>query len=179
MPTIITAPEPETGRSGHGIRTPVVGRIEFSDVTFSYPGAVSPALNRVSFTVPKAAYSGSSAAAVRARTRSHRPAAHALHADYNGLIKIDGSDLREYDVDHLRASLGVVLQENFLFRGTIRETIAAAKPHASFEEIVRAARLAGAEEFIERLPPGTKPLFRKARPTCRAGSANAWRSPAP
>ena len=77
-----------------------------------------------------------------------------LHSNYEGLIKIDGNDLREIDVDHLRSSLGVVLQENFLFRGTIRETIAAAKPDASFEEIVQAARLAGAEEFIERLPRG-------------------------
>lgn len=77
-----------------------------------------------------------------------------LHSDYQGLIKIDGNDLREIDVDHLRSSLGVVLQENFLFRGSIRETIAASKPDASFEEIVQAARLAGAEEFIEQLPRG-------------------------
>src|SRR5205823_2940824 len=70
------------------------------------------------------------------------------------LVKIDGNDLRAVDVDHLRSSIGVVLQENFLFRGTIRDTIAATKPDASFEEVVRAARLAGAEEFIERLPAG-------------------------
>jgi ATP-binding cassette subfamily B protein len=77
-----------------------------------------------------------------------------LHANYQGLIKIDGNDLRAIDVDHLRSSIGVVLQENFLFRGSIRDTIAATKPDASFEEVVRAARLAGAEEFIERLPAG-------------------------
>ncbi len=59
-----------------------------------------------------------------------------LHADYEGLIKIDGVDVREYDVDHLRRSLGVVLQENFLFSGTIRDNITAAKPHATFEEMV-------------------------------------------
>ena len=47
-----------------------------------------------------------------------------------------------------------MLQENFLFSGTIRENIMAAKPDASFEEMVRAARLAGAEEFIDRLPRG-------------------------
>jgi ATP-binding cassette subfamily B protein len=43
-----------------------------------------------------------------------------LHSDYRGLIKIDGNDLREYDIDHLRSSIKVVLQDNFLFRGTIR-----------------------------------------------------------
>jgi subfamily B ATP-binding cassette protein HlyB/CyaB len=77
-----------------------------------------------------------------------------LHANYEGLIKIDGTDLREIDIGHLRSSLGVVLQDNFLFSGTIREGIAAAKPGAGFEEIVTAARMAGAEEFIERLPRG-------------------------
>ena len=77
-----------------------------------------------------------------------------LHGNYEGLIKIDGNDLREIDVDHLRSSLGVVLQDIFLFSGTIREAIAAAKPDASFEDIVYAARLAGAEEFIEHLPRG-------------------------
>jgi ATP-binding cassette, subfamily B, bacterial HlyB/CyaB len=82
------------------------------------------------------------------------PLLQMLHSNYEGLIKIDGNDLREFDVDHLRSSLGVVLQDNFLFSGTIREAIAAAKPDASFEEIVYAARLAGAEEFIENLPRG-------------------------
>jgi len=77
-----------------------------------------------------------------------------LDANYEGLIKIDGDDLREIDVDHLRSSLGVVPQECFLFSGTIRDSIAAAKPDASFEDVVYAARLAGAEEFIEHLPRG-------------------------
>ena len=75
-----------------------------------------------------------------------------LHSDYEGLIKIDGIDVREYDIDHLRRSIGVVLQENFLFSGTIRENITAAKPDATFDDVVRAARLAGAEEFIDKSP---------------------------
>src|SRR5206468_8524097 len=75
-------------------------------------------------------------------------------ADYTGLIKMDGNDLKQIDLDHLRSNVGIVLQENFLFSGPIRETIASGKPDASFEEIVQAARLAGAEEFIERLPMG-------------------------
>ncbi len=48
-----------------------------------------------------------------------------LHSDYDGLIKIDGIDVREYDVDHLRRNVSIVLQENFLFSGTIRENICA------------------------------------------------------
>jgi ATP-binding cassette subfamily B protein len=58
------------------------------------------------------------------------------------------------DKVHLRRHLGVVLQDSFLFRGTIRDNIAAGKPGAMFDEIVWAARQAGAEEFIERLPQG-------------------------
>src|SRR6202051_659876 len=55
---------------------------------------------------------------------------------------------------HLRTHIGVVPQENFLFAGTIRENISMAKPDASFADVVRAAQLSGAEEFIERLPRG-------------------------
>jgi subfamily B ATP-binding cassette protein HlyB/CyaB len=61
------------------------------------------------------------------------------------------------------------LQENFLFRGTIRETIAAAKPDASFEEVVQAARLAGAEEFIERLPAGYETFIQEGSTNLSGG----------
>ncbi|MBV9249530.1 MAG: ATP-binding cassette domain-containing protein, partial [Acetobacteraceae bacterium] len=75
-----------------------------------------------------------------------------LHGEYQGLIKIDGVDLREIDLEHLRTHMGVVLQESFLFHGTVRDNIAASNPDASLDEIIRAARLAGADEFIDRLP---------------------------
>jgi ATP-binding cassette subfamily B protein len=71
-----------------------------------------------------------------------------------GIIRFDGVDMREIDLAHLRQSIGVVLQENFMFRGTIRENIAVTKSDATFEEIVAAAQTAGADEFIERLPQG-------------------------
>ena len=75
-----------------------------------------------------------------------------FHPNYEGLIKVDGVDLREYDLDHVRRNLGVVLQENFLFSGTIRENIAYARPGASAAEVEAAARAAHAHEFVERLP---------------------------
>ena len=77
-----------------------------------------------------------------------------LNRDYEGTIKLDGMDLRQIDLDHLRTSIGVVPQENFLFSGTIRDNISAARPNATFDKIVRVAQLAGAEEFIERLERG-------------------------
>lgn len=164
---IINRP-PEAGRSGHGIRTPIVGRIEFSDVTFRYPGTVSPALDRVSFTIPEGSVFGIVGRSGSGKTTVTR-LLQGLHGGYHGLIKIDSNDLREYDIDHLRSSIGVVLQDNFLFRGTIRETIAAAKPHARFEEIVRAARLAGAEEFIERLPAGYETFIQEGSTNLSGG----------
>ncbi|MFP5407445.1 MAG: ATP-binding cassette domain-containing protein, partial [Gammaproteobacteria bacterium] len=61
---------------------------------------------------------------------------------------------REIDLPHLRRNMGAVLQDSFLFRGSIRENIAATKPWASMDEVMTAARIAGALEFIERLPQG-------------------------
>ena len=77
-----------------------------------------------------------------------------IEVPQTGLIQVDGVDLRQIDLVHLRRNIGVVLQENLLFRGTIRDNIAMARPGASPEEVGLAARLAGAEEFIRRLPKG-------------------------
>jgi subfamily B ATP-binding cassette protein HlyB/CyaB len=159
---------PEEGRSRNGVRTPFVGRIEFSGVRFSYHGAASPALDEVSFTIPAGSTFGIMGRSGSGKTTVTR-LLQALHSNYQGLIKIDGNDLRQIDVDHLRSSTGVVLQENFLFRGTIRETIGATKPDATFEEIVLAARLAGAEEFIERLPSGYETFIQEGSTNLSGG----------
>jgi subfamily B ATP-binding cassette protein HlyB/CyaB len=143
----------EEGRSGHGVRAPIEGHVQFSNVTFQYAGAPGPALQNVSIEIPKGRTLGIMGRSGSGKTTITR-LLQRLHPNYEGLIKIDGIDVREYDVDHLRRSLGVVLQENFLFSGTIRENITAGKVDATFDEVVRAARLAGAEEFIEKLPRG-------------------------
>src|SRR5215472_11455133 len=143
----------EEGRSKSGVRTPLKGRIEFDNVRFRYRGSTVPALDGVSFTAPEGTILGIMGRSGSGKTTVTR-LLQMLHSNYEGLVKIDGNDLREIDVDHLRLSLGVVLQDSFLFSGTIREAIAAAKPDARFEDIVLAARLAGAEEFIEHLPRG-------------------------
>ena len=75
-----------------------------------------------------------------------------LYEMQGGLIRFDGMDIREYDLAHLRRNIGVVLQENFLFRGSVRENISMSKTNATFQEVVQASKLAGAAEFIERLP---------------------------
>lgn len=159
---------PEEGRSGDGVRTPIAGYIQFCNVTFKYPGAAAPALDNVSFEVKKGVTLGIMGRSGSGKTTVTR-LLQRLHSDYAGLIKIDGTDVREYDVDHLRRSLGVVLQDNFLFSGSIRENIAAGKIDATFDEIVRAARLAGAEEFIEKLPRGYETYVYEGSPNLSGG----------
>jgi ATP-binding cassette subfamily B protein len=71
-----------------------------------------------------------------------------------GRILLDGKDLREVRMQDLRRHIGVVLQDNFLFPGTIRENIAYARPDATLEEIIEAAKAANAHDFIMRFPDG-------------------------
>lgn len=158
----------EEGRQGNGVLAPLHGHLEFSGVSFKYTGASGPALENVSFEVPEGATLGIMGRSGSGKTTVTR-LLQRLHSNYEGLIKIDGVDVREFDVDHLRHSLGVVLQENFLFSGTIRENIAAAKSDATLDEVVHAARLAGAEEFIDRLPRGYETYIYEGSPNLSGG----------
>jgi ATP-binding cassette, subfamily B, bacterial HlyB/CyaB len=159
---------PEEGRLNAGVRAPFLGRIEFHEVRFRYHGTAAPALDNVSFTVPQGTIFGIMGRSGSGKTTVTR-LLQLLHANYEGLIKIDGNDLRAIDIDHLRSSVGVVLQENFLFRGKVRETIADAKSDASLEDVIRAARLAGAEEFIDRLPLGYDTYIYEGSPNLSGG----------
>jgi len=158
----------EEGRSSHAVKKPLRGQIEFSNVRFKYQGAEAFALNDVSFEISEGTTLGVMGRSGSGKTTITR-LLQGLHSDYRGLIKIDGIDVREYDVDHLRSSLGVVLQENFLFSGTIRENITAAKSDATFDEMVLAARLAGAEEFIDKLPRGYETYVYEGSPNLSGG----------
>jgi ATP-binding cassette, subfamily B, bacterial HlyB/CyaB len=144
---------PERDRQGTGLRLPVEGDVTFSNVRFRYPMSSTYALDNASFHIPQGTMFGIMGRSGSGKTTVTR-LLQGLHPSFEGTIKVDGMDLREMDLNHLRTSIGVVLQENFLFRGTIRENIGIAKPGATMAEIVRAAQTAGAEEFIERLPQG-------------------------
>jgi ATP-binding cassette subfamily B protein len=75
-----------------------------------------------------------------------------LYYAAEGAIRIDGHNLRDLDLAFLRSQSGVVPQEPFLFRGSIKDNIRMGRPTSTFEEVVAAARLAGADEFIQNLP---------------------------
>jgi ATP-binding cassette subfamily B protein len=142
---------PEREAGFRGTRPQITGDLEFDRVTFRYFGTVTPALDRVSFKVEPGQVIG-----VVGRSGSGKTTVtkliQGIHAAQEGLIRLNGIDIRHIDLQHLRRSVGVVLQDNFLFRGTIRENIAATKPDAPLAEIVEAARMAGADEFIDRMP---------------------------
>jgi len=144
---------PEQAGRGRGVRPHLQGRIEFDRVSFRYAPDSAPALDNVSFAVPAGCVFGVVGKSGSGKTTITR-LIQGLYQSQEGLVRMDGYDSREIDLVHLRTSIGVVLQDNFLFRGSVRENIAAAKPDASIEEIMEVARIAGAEEFIERLPRG-------------------------
>ena len=151
-----------------GLRPKFSGAISFQDVTFTYAGTKTPALDRVSFKVPAGTMLG-----VVGRSGSGKSTItrllQGINRDYKGFVKIDGADLRDIDLRHLRQSLGVVLQENFLFRGSIRDNIIAGRPGLSLTDAVRAARLAGAEEFIEQMPKGYETYIEEGSPNVSGG----------
>jgi subfamily B ATP-binding cassette protein HlyB/CyaB len=148
--SVVNVP-PEGGRSGTGLKLPIRGHVVFQDVRFRYTPGGAYALDGVSFEIPQGTIFGVMGRSGSGKTTVTR-LLQGLNREYEGMIKLDGMDLRDIDLDHLRSNIGVVPQENFLFTGTIRDNIAAARPKSSFDKIVRVAQLAGAEEFIERLP---------------------------
>jgi ABC-type multidrug transport system fused ATPase/permease subunit len=131
-------------------RTPlpaVRGDVEFQDVSFEYNPGV-PVLKHISFRAP----AGSTTALVGS-SGSGKSTLISLVMTFNrpteGRILVDGCDLTEVRLRDYRSHLGVVLQDNFLFDGTIGENIKYAKPHATLDEVRIVSRIAHCDEFIE------------------------------
>jgi ATP-binding cassette subfamily B protein len=134
------------------------GRIELRDVNFSY-GAISGkhseanALSGVSLTIEP----GETVALV-GQTGAGKSTLVKLIARFydvtSGQVLVDGTDVRDYDLASYRHQLGVVPQESYLFAGTVRDSIAYARPDASDAEVEAAARATGAHEMIIQLPGG-------------------------
>jgi len=136
-----------------GLTPAIKGDIRFEQVSFRYSQNATFALDAIDLSIP----AGASIGVVGRSGSGKSTLARLIQGIYpvqTGNLKIDGLDIREIDLAHLRRQIGVVLQENFLFRGSVRQNIAYTKPSASFEEVVMAARMAGADEFIQNLPQG-------------------------
>jgi ATP-binding cassette, subfamily B, bacterial len=129
------------------------GRIELRDVDFGYSGSKANALNGISLTIEP----GETVALV-GQTGAGKSTLVKLIARFydvtSGAALIDGTDVRDYDLAGYRHQLGVVPQESYLFAGTVRDSIAYARPDASDAEVEAAARATGAHDMITRLPGG-------------------------
>jgi subfamily B ATP-binding cassette protein HlyB/CyaB len=144
---------PERNPSARGLHAPIAGQVEFDHVTFRYSESAPPALDEVSLTIQPGEVFGIVGRSGSGKTTLTR-LIRGVYPLQLGSVRIDGHDVREIDLPHLRSQVGVVLQQCFLFRGTVRENIGSTKPDATLEEIVAVATASGADEFIKNLPQG-------------------------
>ncbi|HZG18340.1 MAG TPA: ABC transporter ATP-binding protein [Candidatus Bathyarchaeia archaeon] len=141
--------EPEDAPGAVALTNPK-GHVVFDNVSFGYH-ADQPILKQVSFEAKE----GSSTALVGPTGAGKTTIINLLIRFYDvtgGTIYLDGRDIREYTRDSLRKSFGIVLQDTYLFSGTIKDNIKYGKPDATDEEVQAAARMANADRFISRLP---------------------------
>jgi ATP-binding cassette subfamily B multidrug efflux pump len=134
------------------------GAVDFDDVSFSYDKD-KKLIEHFDLSVAP----GSSIAIVGRTGAGKTTLVNLLMRFYDvdsGSIRLDGADIRTLRRDDLRRSFGMVLQDTWLFDGTVRENIAYARPDASFEEVAAAARAAGADDFIRRLDKGYDTVIR-------------------
>ena len=140
----------EPGLSDRKSSTRIAGDIRYENVSFSYADDL-PALTRVSFH----ARPGETIALVGATGAGKSTLVNLLVRFYeftSGEIYVDEKPLRHYGLHELRAAIGVVTQESFLFNGSIRENLLMGKPAATDEDLWRAVEAANARAFIDRLP---------------------------
>lgn len=127
------------------------GHIKFENITFGYNLEDKPIIKNLNLDVEEGKMIG-----IVGRSGSGKSTltklVQRLYIPNQGRVLIDGIDTRLVDVAWLRQQIGVVLQENFLFSRTIRENIALSDPSVSDEEVIKAAKLAGAHDFIVNLP---------------------------
>ena len=143
-----------TPQAAHPVRPGRLrGEIELRDMHFSYAGQVAEAIGGVSLKV-----SPGETVALVGQTGAGKSTIVKLVARFydatSGSVRIDGTDVRELDLEAYRQQLGVVPQEPYLFAGTVRDAIAYGRPEASDAEVEAAARGVGAIEMISRLPGG-------------------------
>jgi len=141
-PRSLPAPSPDVA----------VGRVDFTDVRFAYDGGTA-IIDGLTFAIEP----GRSIAVVGATGSGKSTLVRLLtrfHDVDSGSVSIDGIDVRDLTLRDLRSAVGIVFEDTFLFNDSVRDNIAFARPDAPFDDVERAARLAGAHDFILQLPDG-------------------------
>ena len=144
---------PEWGVDRHGARTSLRGDIVLDSVRFRYGPDLPDVLKEISLTIPAGSTLGIVGPSGSGKTTLTRMLQKVCFPS-SGTIRINNCYLNELDTAHLRRNLGVVLQESFLFRATVADNIRAGQAGATRQQIIEAAILAGADEFIVHLPQG-------------------------
>lgn len=144
--------EPEIKNSDNSRKHTIQGNVTFENVTFGYQ-AYNPVLKNINLEVKKGEMIGLVGQSGVGKSTVINLIMH-LYDVNHGRILIDGIDIKDIDLDSLHSQLGIVLQETFLFSGTILENIRYAKPDATIEEVIEAAKIANAHDFICRTPNG-------------------------
>jgi ATP-binding cassette subfamily C protein CydCD len=145
--------EPVVVADGPGVGEVSEQEVRFEAVTFAYGANEAQALRDVSFSIE----AGQTVALVGRSGAGKTTAAHLLMRFWDpqsGRIVLGGHDLREFGLDDLRRRIAIVAQDTYLFNTSLRENIALGRPDASEEQIIHAARLANAHDFIMTLPDG-------------------------
>lgn len=160
--------EPEIQDAPHAIEMPEIqGNVVFDDVVFSYEDS-QPILNHVSLNVE----AGQSVALVGPTGAGKTTIINLLSRFYDidsGQILIDGIDIRDVTLKSLRQQMGVMLQDTFVFSGTILDNIQYGNPQASREEIIAAAKVVRAHDFIKELKDGYDTVVEERGSTLSAG----------
>jgi ABC-type multidrug transport system fused ATPase/permease subunit len=135
----------------------IKGDVEFNDVSFEYE-AGKPVLKNVSFTAPAGSVTALVGTSGSGKTTVAGLAASFLNPG-TGLITVDGTDLSKVSLSSYRSQLGVVLQDDFLFEGTIRENILFPRPNSSEDDVVKAVKAAHVNEFTDRFEKGLETVI--------------------
>jgi len=164
---VMSARSDVTDREGARAVSGLKGDIEFRDVSFEYE-AGRPVLSHINLAIKP----GEKVAIVGATGAGKSTLVSLIPRFYDpieGEVRIDGEDIRNYTLQSLREQISLVLQDQLLFSGTVRENIAFGRPRASDEEIVAAAVAANADEFIQQLPDGYETLVAERATTLSGG----------
>jgi ATP-binding cassette subfamily B protein RtxB len=143
----------EQENGGPKLKRPVRGKVEFRNVSFRYQPDVPKTLNKIHLMIQPGEVIGVVGPSGSGKSTLTKLLTR-LYLASEGGIYIDDLNLNDYSLDSFRAQIGIVLQENYLFNHTVRDNISLNHAEATLAQVVKAAKLAGAHEFILKLPNG-------------------------
>lgn len=148
----VMSQEPQIYDRSDAKKLEIKGEIEFQNVSFGYK-SYQPVLEHIQLKVKPGEMIGLVGASGTGKSTMINLIMHLYEAD-DGTLLVDGKDIRNIELAKYHSQIGVVLQETFLFSGTILNNLRFARPDATYEEVIRAAKMANAHDFICRTPDG-------------------------